>query len=320
MKEFKTPVSIKVNDNKEHKEVLKKLESMGYKWNSEHRPTDKYYHEAKYLGVNKGYISYTRYDEPQYKDVIKAAEFLGKGKECIVIYRNGSETVALDKTTGKKAVAKCSPEDTYDFYTGAQLAFERLTKPAVIEVKRAAKEGEYIKIVAADRVPTTNCKPEYKNGDILRVLSVEEVPKGRVRYAKGCDDYGYTRVVNMQEYVVLEGYQPPQEEKPSFKPFLQFSKSNYGYIGQPTLLKDIVGRPLRIGDTVELYDQDNGYRGEKVVTFTKEESRSFICGICSSCKEDGTIKNGWKVILKRKHEDIADGEIVDAIKYIKKEV
>lgn len=240
--------------------------------------------------------------------------------ECIVIYRNGSETVALDKTTGKKAVAKCSPEDTYDFYTGAQLAFERLTKPAVTEVKRAAKEGEYIKIVAADRVPITNCKPEYKNGDILRVLRVESVQSGRVRYANGYDDYGYARVVNQREYVVLEGYQPPQEERPSFKPFLRFSQINYGYIGQPTLLKDIVGRPLRIGDTVELYDQDNGYRGEKVVTFTEEESHSFICGIRSSCKEDGTIKNGWKVILKRKHEDITDGEIVDDIKYIKKEV
>ena len=56
--------------------------------------------------------------------------------ECIVIYRNGNETVALDKTTGKKAVAKCSPEDTYDFYTGAQIAFERLTGKAEPEKEK----------------------------------------------------------------------------------------------------------------------------------------------------------------------------------------
>lgn len=77
--------------------------------------------------VDNGYICYTKYNEPQYKEVITAEEFLKEDKACIVIYRNGDETVALDKTTGKKAVAKCSPEDTYDFYTGAQLAFERLT-------------------------------------------------------------------------------------------------------------------------------------------------------------------------------------------------
>lgn len=47
--------------------------------------------------------------------------------ECIVIYRKGEETVALDKTTGKQAVARCSQQDEYDFYTGAKLAFERLT-------------------------------------------------------------------------------------------------------------------------------------------------------------------------------------------------
>lgn len=47
--------------------------------------------------------------------------------ETIVIYRKGNETIALDKSTGKKAVAKCSPQDKFDFYTGAKLALERLT-------------------------------------------------------------------------------------------------------------------------------------------------------------------------------------------------
>ncbi len=46
--------------------------------------------------------------------------------ETIVIYRNGDEVIALDKSTGKKAVAKCSPKDEFDFSIGAKLAFERL--------------------------------------------------------------------------------------------------------------------------------------------------------------------------------------------------
>lgn len=46
--------------------------------------------------------------------------------ETIVIYRKDREVIALDKRTGKKAIAKCSPEDTFDFNVGAKLAFDRL--------------------------------------------------------------------------------------------------------------------------------------------------------------------------------------------------
>lgn len=46
--------------------------------------------------------------------------------ESIVIYRKGQEVIALDKTTGYKAVAKCCPDDEFDFNVGAKLAFERL--------------------------------------------------------------------------------------------------------------------------------------------------------------------------------------------------
>lgn len=53
-----------------------------------------------------------------------------KGNETIAVYKNGTEY--------KKAVAKCSPEDKFDFGVGAKLALERLgVLPAdpVVEVK-----------------------------------------------------------------------------------------------------------------------------------------------------------------------------------------
>lgn len=56
----------------------------------------------------------------------KSLELLNN--ETIVIYRKDNEVIALDKSTGKKAVAKCSPADEFDFMTGAKLAFERLTR------------------------------------------------------------------------------------------------------------------------------------------------------------------------------------------------
>lgn len=233
--------------------------------------------------------------------------------ECIVIYRNGAETVALDKSTGKKAVAKCSPADEYDFYFGANVALGRLligaTEPEVREVKRRAKVGEYVKIVAAYNPKRHKDKPEYKNGDILKIAEVNMV--AGVKYGKELGQYLYDN-----EYVVLEGYQPPQEEKqPEFKPHLLWRMNKYGYIGEETPLKDAIGRALRIGDTVELYDENNKFCGERVVC--KICGKAFVCGIEAACEKNGNILLGWKVILKRKYEDIADGEVVDEIKYIK---
>ena len=44
----------------------------------------------------------------------------------IIIYAKGNEVIALDKNTGENGVAKCSPDDTFDFRIGAELALNRL--------------------------------------------------------------------------------------------------------------------------------------------------------------------------------------------------
>lgn len=46
----------------------------------------------------------------------------------IVIYHKGNKVIALDKNTKKKGIAKCSPDDKFDFYAGAKLAFDRLMR------------------------------------------------------------------------------------------------------------------------------------------------------------------------------------------------
>jgi hypothetical protein len=128
------------------------------------------------------------------------------GSETIVIYRNDNKVVALDKSTGEKAEAKCNPADEFDFRTGAKLAFNRLmgedVKPdnGVREVKRKAKVGEYIKIV--DAMPYLI---PYKNGDIFKVISTS---KPGVVIEK--DGKPVTSAWH-REYVVLENYKP--EEK-----------------------------------------------------------------------------------------------------------
>lgn len=139
--------------------------------------------------------------EEKYFDLVRKAK-----QETIVIYRNDNKVVALDKTTGEKAEAKCNPADEFDFRTGAKLAFDRLmgedVKPdnGVREVKRKAKVGEYIKIVDA--------KPfliPYENGEIFRVIGIKNATCNVKNSVKSC-------CVWHDEYVVLENYKPEEDD------------------------------------------------------------------------------------------------------------
>lgn len=73
----------------------------------------------------------------------------------------------------------------------------------VKEVKRTAKVGEYVKIVA----PTGFTNEKYKKGDILKVVGLTGF--GNAKLSCGGE------VAIEDEYVVLEGYEPPKTEKPT---------------------------------------------------------------------------------------------------------
>ena len=69
---------------------------------------------------------YKVYDPKHHCEWIFGETDLEPVNETIVIYRKDREVIAVDKVTGDKAIAKCSPEDTFDFNIGAKLAFDRL--------------------------------------------------------------------------------------------------------------------------------------------------------------------------------------------------
>lgn len=109
-----------------------------------------------------------------------------KPNECIVIYRKDSEVIAMDKSTGEKAVAKCSPDDEFDFNIGAKLAFERLTEKKYRIVKQDKYEvGDKVKFV--DKWSTGTNEDDFgKHDDFLgKILTIEDVRIGlRTMYYK----------------------------------------------------------------------------------------------------------------------------------------
>nr|DAQ30255.1 MAG TPA: hypothetical protein [Caudoviricetes sp.] len=128
----------------------------------------------------------------------------------ILIDCDGNTTTATMTINGrevKTAIARRNPADKFDWRKGAELAFDRLwgsqrkaeKKPEVLEVKRWANPGEYIKIVDAE----SDCAENYHNGDVLLVEEYYEGGRDGWVNAKGANV-----VIDPDEYVVLEGYHP----------------------------------------------------------------------------------------------------------------
>ena len=87
--------------------------------------------------------------------------------EGITITRHGDKVVA--KYGKKVGVAKCSPDDTFDFAVGAKLAFSRLMgepedKP---KPKQKFKIGEFVRVIG-------NSQPThyFPIGSIVRIMDV----------------------------------------------------------------------------------------------------------------------------------------------------
>lgn len=204
--------------------------------------------------------------EEKYFDLVRKAK-----QETIVIYRNDQKVIALDKTTGEKAEAKCNTADEFDFRTGAKLAFSRLMgedaklDDGVREVKRKAKVGEYIKIVDAQPylIP-------YKNGDIFKVISTSK--PGVVIEKDG------TPVTSAwhREYVVLENYKPEKEPEKEDE--------------------------IRVGDTVKVTDGDRQYCLYDKWSGLDGYKQNFVIGSYLNNEDE------YKVLRIKKH-DINNGII-----------
>lgn len=67
------------------------------------------------------------------------------------VYVDGNKVIAVNLETGKEGIARCHPDDTFDFFVGAKLALERL--------EEADKPYAWLELEASYYVP----KPTLSN-------------------------------------------------------------------------------------------------------------------------------------------------------------
>lgn len=203
-------LAVAIRNSKERDKVLRLCEENGIRWCNDAKATEYHSPQAYPYAIVCDYPHGGRlFWRIGLQEAVSLAQITG-GQAPHPHYRveidcaDGKTTVAcllVDGREVKRREARCNPADTFSLRKGAELAFGRLwdkkikpDKPAVREVKRAAKTGEWVKIVAP-----RDSRGRYHCGDILHVQWNN--------IAGGIFVKGVVAYISSSEYVVLEGYE-----------------------------------------------------------------------------------------------------------------
>lgn len=112
----------------------------------------------------------------------------------IVVCRDGNRVIASLYEGGKKVaagVAKCSPEDTFDFATGARIAFDRLmsekASPSREDIYHKTK-GVLSTVKDSKRVVALSVWTRFELGKMAVQVNRETIDN----FLKECEERGYT--------------------------------------------------------------------------------------------------------------------------------
>lgn len=114
-------------------------------------------------------------------------------------------------------------------------------------------------------------------------------------------------------------------EPEEFVPYLKdvCSRYDYGKIGEPTNLLDSFGKPLFVGDVVDVISKTTGHLGQEFVVKNKIEwgaknVKSFVMGIEESCKGGNDYDGRFLVVKVKDHSKVEHLERHDFITAILK--
>ncbi|SHI23913.1 hypothetical protein SAMN02745823_03784 [Sporobacter termitidis DSM 10068] len=98
-----------------------------------------------------------------------------------------------------------------------------------------------------------------------------------------------------------------------FTPHLVMHGETVGIIGTPTRFRDILGRPLAVGDVVEIFNRTSVSYGDNVLC---DDGRQYVMGIKSSCDDRIGSAGYWRLLKKRGYDDVKNGERIDGVVYV----
>lgn len=254
-----------------------------------------------------------------------------QSNQSIHIYQQGRKTIA-QLNQGKEIIsmssAICHPDDEYDFTIGSKIAYERLMNKTVgkdmeaqlenktenlpvVEVKRPAKTGEYIKALKNSE------HYRYKKDDILLVTDGDLKHPWNDRAVCYYSNFYKDFVIKNEDYVVLENYKGNKTFRPLLIPTYNGKPSGIsvdGEIGENTSLVDIYGSQLKVGDTVAIYNSNH----EDIESVVCKNAQKEYISVYKNLKFINGVNSKYRLFITKKqsYKDIKHKTIINDIMYI----
>lgn len=156
---------------------------------------------------------------------------------------------------------------------------------------KPAKDEKYELHIMSDGKKTTAVYK--KNGDVVSRSQANLHPDDEFNFKTGAQ-IAFDRV-----------FQPEPENKEPEKSLRLFSFTGkcYGTVGTPTKYKDTYGRPLFVGDIVEIENAPIS----PMQFVCEDEDGAFICGIKYSCNPDFGVVHDWMIRRVTPFTEVKDG-------------
>lgn len=342
MEDFK----IKLNSKMDIEIILAHLESNGVKWIS----GDGVYHLreklkiGRWVFVRKNKASWWFDDEGCNLPEKSIDDFQ---LETIIFTKVGKRTLGFHTKDGKvqsTAIAKCHPDDGFNFKIGCKTALDRLYENKIqkgdyVQVRGDLTDEEIKKYMLFPSIYQEmqgniyHVNHAYSDGNVCingYIVTSEVVHKVKlVRRKANEGEYvqlmwglgpfkvqkifaSDMNVFNGKEIVtisngnhsVIEGYVEYQKELH----ILNIHGVDVGKVGEPAGFDDAVGRKLHIGDEVIMYE-DGDDRGAGILQMGK----SGITVL--PYKREAFLDGYFKVVLKKSHTELKNGDIASFGRY-----
>ena len=258
---------IKCKTIEEAKKVLQMIEDRHpeVRWGEGQKPTE--FHPWNrvrcmtecWLNFCENSISYTTPDTA-YKDLwvnaTSAKRFLRKANTSIHIYQRGKMVIAHESETGREGIAKCSPDDKFDFSIGARIALLRLfgeEVPDSLTGKEKIEEKEEFKV--GDRVVIRDWDDMEKEFGLNHIGSIKCKCSFTTVMRKLCGSVAKITSFGLLDHSIIE----LEFEDGTDADLYIFSTDMIKKVGEdyrPTKFK--VGDLVTLKDGVDRYDSPGG--------------------------------------------------------------
>lgn len=173
---------------------------------------------------------------------------------------------------------------------------ERTFFAYTLDMLKPANTDKYELHIMSDGKKTTAVYK--KNGDFVSSSEANLHPDDEFNFKTGAQ-IAFDRV-----------FQPePEKKEPKKLRLFSVAGKCYGTVGNPTRYKDINGRPLFVGDIVEIKNAPIS----PMHFVCEDEDGAFIDGIKYSCNPDFGVVHDWMIRLVTPFTEVKDGTKVSLI-------